>query len=210
VSRRFNPNYVALMKHLIARTRALFDEGLPLAQQVEGKLSVDLEMFSRGGIAVLDAIEAQGYDTLNRRLAIGKARQAVLLGRVLLGHLFSGGARHGVLPRLEARSPQSASQADCVSQTDPPIDLAQSYAASWNHARAAHSNFYYAFFLLPKVKGDGIAALYAFMRLVDNVADDGEDLAAKQRGLAKWRAALDEAVGGYSALVEGSSALKLQ
>jgi phytoene synthase len=32
------------------------------------------------------------------------------------------------------------------------------------------------------------------MRLVDDVADEGHDLAAKQRGLAKWRAALDEAV----------------
>jgi 15-cis-phytoene synthase len=32
------------------------------------------------------------------------------------------------------------------------------------------------------------------MRLVDDVADEGDDLAAKQRGLAKWRAALDEAV----------------
>ena len=48
------------------------------------------------------------------------------------------------------------------------------------------------------------------MRLVDNVADDGDDLAAKQKGLAKWRAALDEAIGGYSAFVDGSSALKFQ
>src|SRR5262249_41400533 len=79
VSRRFSSNYVALMKDLIARTRELFKEGLPLAQQVEGKLSVDLEMFSRGGLAVLDAIEAQGYDTLNRRPAISKVKQARLL-----------------------------------------------------------------------------------------------------------------------------------
>jgi len=28
---------------------------------------VDLEMFSRGGLAVLDSIEAMGYDTLHRR-----------------------------------------------------------------------------------------------------------------------------------------------
>src|SRR5260370_15980376 len=32
------------------------------------------------------------------------------------------------------------------------------------------------------------------MRLVDDVADENNDVAAKQRGLAKWRAALDEAV----------------
>jgi len=39
---------------------------------VDGRLSVDLEMFSRGGVAVLDAIEAQGYDTLNRRPSSAK------------------------------------------------------------------------------------------------------------------------------------------
>src|SRR5262249_14771971 len=89
VTRRFSQNYVALMKDLIARTRELFKEGLPLAQQVEGKLSVDLEMFSSGGLAVLEAIEAQGYDTLTLRPSISKAKQAGLLGRVLLGQMFS-------------------------------------------------------------------------------------------------------------------------
>src|SRR5579863_9314420 len=88
VTRRFSAKYVALMKDLIARTRVLFDQGMPLARRVEGKLSVDLEMFSRGGIAVLDAIEAQGYDTLNRRPSISKVKQASLLGGVLIGRLF--------------------------------------------------------------------------------------------------------------------------
>ncbi len=35
-------------------------------------------------------------------------------------------------------------------------------------AKASHSNFYYAFFLLPKSRRDGIVALYAFMRLIDD------------------------------------------
>ena len=89
-------------------------------------------------------------------------------------------------------------------------NVAASYEACHQIARAARSNFYYAFYLLPKAKRDGLAALYAFMRLVDNVADDGDDLAAKQRSLAKWRAALDEAVGGFGAFLDGSSALSLQ
>src|SRR6266403_4058697 len=89
VSRSFSDNYAALMKDLIKRTRALFDQGLPLAQQVEGKFRIDLEMFSRGGSAVLDAIESQGYDTLHERPAISKAKQVTLLGRVLISQLFS-------------------------------------------------------------------------------------------------------------------------
>ena len=87
--------------------------------------------------------------------------------------------------------------------------VSASYAACHQIARAAHSNFYYAFFLLPKPKRDALAALYAFMRLVDDVADEGHDLATKQRGLAKWRAAFDEAVTGNSQVFDGTAAKPL-
>ena len=206
-SRSFSENYVALMKDLIARTRMLFDEGLPLAQQVEGKLRIDLEMFSRGGIAVLDAIESQGYDTLNRRPAISKVKQAALLSRVLASQLFSA----GTAPKVEARYivPSSIDPHSSVPSADPVV-ISESYQHCWDIARAARSNFIYAFYLLPKPKRDSLAALYAFMRLVDDVADEGDNLALKQRGLAKWRTALDEAAGGYGAFVDGSAALSLQ
>ncbi len=176
VERRFDDRYVNLMKDLIVRTRALFAEGMPLAKMVDTRLSVDLEMFSRGGIAVLDAIEAAGYNTLHHRPSIGKGKQARLLGRALVTHLV-------------AKDPKPA-----ASGQEPSADhlLAQSYEECHRVARSSHSNFYYAFFLLPKKRRDGLAALYAFMRLVDDVADQGNDLAVKQRGLAKWRAALDE------------------
>jgi len=61
--------------------------------------------------------------------------------------------------------------------------------------------------LLPKQKRDGIVALYAFMRLIDDVSDEGADLAAKQRGLAKWRAALDDALTGQEQLFDGTAPL---
>ena len=51
VARRFDARYVSLMKELIARTRELFAQGLPLADSVESELRVDIEMFSRGGLA---------------------------------------------------------------------------------------------------------------------------------------------------------------
>jgi len=177
VERRFDDRYIHLMKDLIARTRTLFTEGMPLAKMVDARLSVDLEMFSRGGIAVLDAIEASGYNTLHHRPSIGKGKQARLLGRALFTHLVAKDPK-------PAASPQGAS-ADL---------LARSYDECYRVARESHSNFYYAFFLLPKSRRDGLAALYAFMRLIDDVADENDDASAKQRALAKWRAALDEAV----------------
>ena len=196
------------MKDLIARTRILFGEGLPLAQQVEGKLRIDLEMFSRGGIAVLDAIESQGYDTLHRRPAISKTKQVALLGRVLFTQFFRSEpapvvARQAVPALLHPTSVNTAIEFDSVS-------IAESYRNCHQIARSARSNFYYAFYLLPKPKRDGLAALYAFMRLVDDVADEGADIAAKQRGLAKWRAALDDAVTGTEHAIDVSSALARQ
>jgi 15-cis-phytoene synthase len=87
--------------------------------------------------------------------------------------------------------------------------LRESYDACQRIARAAHSNFYYSFFLLPKEKRDALTALYAFMRRIDDVSDEGADLAAKQCGLAKWRSALDEAVTGRDQHFDGTAALPL-
>jgi squalene synthase HpnC len=85
---RFDDRYAALMKDLIARTRALFAQGLPLAERVAPELRVDIELFSRGGLAVLDSIERIGYNTLEQRPALSRAAQVHLLGRALLTRLF--------------------------------------------------------------------------------------------------------------------------
>ena len=89
VKRRFDARYVSLMKELVARTRQLFAEGMPLARSVDPALRVDIEMFSRGGLAVLDAIEAIGYNTLEHRPSIPKSKQFSLLVRALVLRLFS-------------------------------------------------------------------------------------------------------------------------
>jgi squalene synthase HpnC len=85
---RFDTRYLALMKDLIARTRALFAQGLPLAERVAPELRIDIELFSRGGLAVLDSIERMGYNTLEQRPALSRAAQVHLLGRALLTRLF--------------------------------------------------------------------------------------------------------------------------
>ncbi len=201
VERRFDHRYVRLMKDLIARTRALFAEGQPLAKMVDGRLSVDLEMFTRGGLAVLDAIETMGYDTLNHRPAVSKLKQAGLLGRALVAHLVGGNPRSNEI----AAKPADVGMQHAAPQLGTAVP--ESYEQCHRIARAAHSNFYYAFFLLPKSKRDGLAALYAFMRLVDDVADEGADLASKQRGLARWRAALDQYITGQDQVFDGNAAM---
>jgi len=198
---RFDERYVRLMKDLIARTRTLFSEGQPLAKMVDGRLSVDLEMFTRGGLAVLDAIESMGYDTLHNRPAVSKLKQAALLGRALVAHLASGNRPSNDV----ATGPSVVGAQHAAPQLS--TTIAQSYEECHRIAHASQSNFYYAFFLLPKPKRDAMAALYAFMRLVDDVADEGADLAAKQRGLAKWRAALDQYITGQDQVFDGNAAM---
>ena len=203
VGRKFDARYVSLMKELIEYTRGLFEKGMPLVRKVEGKLRVDLEMFSRGGLAVLDSIEAIGYDTLHRRPEVGKVKQVGLLGRALITHVLGDldGSRNGGFASEESNYAAAEST---------PAQISASYRNCHQIARRAHSNFYPAFFLLPKAKRDGIVALYAFMRLIDDVSDEGADVAAKQRGLARWRADLDEAITGQSQAFDGNAARSLQ
>jgi squalene synthase HpnC/squalene synthase HpnD len=208
--RRFNDGYVHLMRDLICRSRELFVVGAELPKLVDGRLSVDLDMFGRGGRAILDAIEAMGYDTLHVRPVVTKGKQVQLLARALLSKLRSpatpssdgdsAGAQYSAL-----RTPGPRPSGTAVRE-----QVAESYEACNFVAKAANSNFYYAFYLLPRPKRNALAALYAFNRLVDDVADEGAQLPAKQHGLAMWRAELDKAVAGTDKRFDGNAALAVQ
>jgi hypothetical protein len=52
---------------------------------VDRELAIDLDLFSRGGLEILRAIEEQNYDVLTSRPAISKSRKAALLLRALTG-----------------------------------------------------------------------------------------------------------------------------
>jgi squalene synthase HpnC len=76
---KFDDRFVAIMREAVDRARQLFLAGLPLNRMVNRRLAVDLELFSRGGMCVLDKIEQQGYDVLSRRPKIGKVERVMLL-----------------------------------------------------------------------------------------------------------------------------------
>src|SRR5579862_9022160 len=76
---RMNDNFREVMIEIVDRARRLFLEGLPLARTVDRRLSIDLDLFSRGGLQVLKKIEQQNYDVLARRPAISKLERVGLL-----------------------------------------------------------------------------------------------------------------------------------
>jgi len=85
--RRATPQFRAMMKFEVARAREWFQRGLSLAAKVEKHLAIDIELFSRGGLEILNAIERQDYDVLSHRPAISKPRKLWLVGRAALGKL---------------------------------------------------------------------------------------------------------------------------
>ena len=73
------------MKFEVDRTRRLFEQGLGLPGRIPGAVAVDVELFSRGGLAILDRIEECKYDVLTARPALGRWTKVGLIGRALLG-----------------------------------------------------------------------------------------------------------------------------
>src|SRR5271166_3909318 len=77
-----------MMKFEVQRAREWFAQGLPLIANVERPLATDIELFSRGGQEILNAIERQSYAVLGRRPAISKTRKLALVARAALGKLL--------------------------------------------------------------------------------------------------------------------------
>jgi squalene synthase HpnC len=86
--RRATPEFLALMKFEVERAREWFARGLPLVKMVGRELAVDLELFSRGGQEILNAIERQGFDVLRSRPAISRPRKLALVLRAAAGKLL--------------------------------------------------------------------------------------------------------------------------
>lgn len=80
---QMTPGFHDLMRHEVGYAREMFAKGLPLIGMVDRDLALDLDLFSRGGIEILNAIEEQNYDVLRARPAISKTRKAGLLLRAL-------------------------------------------------------------------------------------------------------------------------------
>ena len=80
--------FCEMMKFEVERAREWFAQGLPLAANVNRALAIDIELFSRGGQEILNAIERQHYAVLGRRPAISKTRKLALVARAALGKLL--------------------------------------------------------------------------------------------------------------------------
>jgi squalene synthase HpnC len=82
------PEFRGLMRCEVDYARGLFEEGFPLIGLVSRELALDLDLFSRGGLEILRAIERRNYDVLSARPAISKGAKALLALRAVAGRLL--------------------------------------------------------------------------------------------------------------------------
>jgi squalene synthase HpnC len=91
-AREISPAFAAVMREVTDEARSLFVEGLPLAGLVRRRLALDIELFSRGGMRILEKIEQQNYDVLSRRPAISKTERGWMLLAALARMAFARAA----------------------------------------------------------------------------------------------------------------------
>lgn len=108
------PGFRALMEHEVHYARSLFLQGTPLVGMVNRELAIDLDLFSRGGLAILNAIEQQGYDVLRARPSISKGAKFALAVRAVAGKflpflsLSGGSAKWGKAVDIQGTRGKSA------------------------------------------------------------------------------------------------------
>lgn len=73
-----------LMAFQVDRARRLFEMGLPLVELVDDGLKLDVALFNKGGLSVLEGIERQDYNVFSRRPTVGKGKKMYLLLSTLL------------------------------------------------------------------------------------------------------------------------------
>src|SRR6516162_8159827 len=76
------------------------------------------------------------------------------------------------------------------------LSLADSYRYCEQVARREAGNFYHAFRVLPRGQRQGMCALYAFLRLTDDLSDSLEPAATKRKLLSDWRQEFERSLTG--------------
>jgi squalene synthase HpnC len=87
-ARRYTPAFREVMQTVVIKARDLFVEGLPLSAMVDRRLALDIDLFSRGGMRILEKIRQQDYNVLRERPAVSKIERVWLLLASLLRVAF--------------------------------------------------------------------------------------------------------------------------
>ena len=89
--KRFTNEYRELLRFEVLRARNLLLEGRELLRQLHGRFRLTIDVFNRGGLAILDAIERAEFDTLSHRPQVSKTQKIGIMVDGLLRKPISRG-----------------------------------------------------------------------------------------------------------------------
>ena len=90
-SGRATDRFRSLLRHECGVAMELFAQGAPLVQTLEPSARLPVALFTRGGVAILNAIRKQDYDVLGKRPKLSKRRKAWLLASAWLSNRIGAG-----------------------------------------------------------------------------------------------------------------------
>ena len=109
-ARRITPEFREMMAFQVERTRNLFHEGRPLVERLPRSLAPAVDLFTRGGLAILAKIEAAGFDVLTSRPALTKFAKLGLVARAVAGRYGRAGSRKPRrVPTVAVAEPEGSS-----------------------------------------------------------------------------------------------------
>jgi squalene synthase HpnC len=76
------PAWQSALGRATARTRAFFETGKPIADEVTGRLRYELRATWLGGVRILDRLERDGFDVVGHRPSLGFSDAMVIAWRV--------------------------------------------------------------------------------------------------------------------------------
>ena len=194
-NRRYTPDFAELMRFQVERTRDRFYRGVPLVERLAPDIRPDVELFIRGGLAVLRKISA-GIQCVGSTAGAGEMGKSRVAGGdvdTALEHnlLVSPTRRQREAPCLTGAALGPNGEIPSMS-----CGLAASYAYCERLARREAANFYPAFRILPGRQRRAMCALYAFLRVADDLSDGPGTGAEKQAAFAAWRRGFQQSMAG--------------
>jgi squalene synthase HpnC len=84
-AKKMSEEFKKLMCFEVDRAESLFNDGAALIPMVSRRLGVDLALFRRGGLAILQHIRGLDYNVLTQRPKVSKLEQMGLFLRCILG-----------------------------------------------------------------------------------------------------------------------------
>lgn len=189
LGRQVTPELRNALAHWVDTARQSLLEGWPLIELVPHWMRTDVDLFVRGGLAILQAIEAQQFDVWTNRPQVGKWTQAKLLATSLVNRNaapWGEAVKPKQLAQLNHREPESA-------------DLRASRRWCAQICRQSKSSFLASFALLDSARREATYALYAFARITDDLGDNAGPATLRAAQLQQLKAQLWQHCGAQSA-----------